>query len=352
MSYRRLIASLAGILTATMAYANDVPEQSFKIIGTWSNASTYKGYEAPLWNEAIPEASSGKIKADMQAIDELGLSGSEAIKLLSTGAYDVGFALYSYIVSGDPIFEGFDLALVARSAEEQRKVVGAFSPVIEKAMSDVHRIKLVTNYPFPLPVIACRDEFKSLEDLKGRKVRVFATTQSDLMDGLGAISVSIPLAEVPTALQRGVVDCAMASAIAMYKSKWFDVVNYLYEMPIGGAMGFMGVTESRWAALDDNTRALIEQEAGKFADRTWSLTHSDEQQGIACLTGELLDGDACKYGEPAKMKLVRTSPADAGVRERILSEFVLKRYAERCGPECAKAWSDSAGAAVNISIAQ
>src|SRR5690606_2194754 len=231
---------------------------------------------------------------------------------------------YSYIVSGDPIFEGFDLALVARSAQEQRKVVDAFSPVIEKALSDVHGLKLITNYPFPLPVMACRDEFSSLSDLKGRKVRVFATTQSDLMDGLGAISVSLPLAEVPTALQRGVVDCAMASAMAMYNSKWFDVVDYVYEMPIGGAMGFMAMTESRWAALDDDTRALIGGEAEKFAERTWSLTHSDEQQGIACLTGELVGGEACKYGEPATMKLVSTSPEDAGVREWVLAEFILK----------------------------
>ncbi len=352
MKYRHLIAGAFGVLAATVAQASDIPEQTFKVIGTWGNASMYKDYEAPLWNEAIPEASGGKITADMQAIDELGLSGSEAIKLLSTGAYDAGFALYSYIVSGNPVFEGFDLALVSRNASEQRKVVDALSPVIDTAMSDVHGIKLITSYPFPLPVVACREEFKSLEDLKGRKVRVFATTQSDLMDGLGAISVSMPLAEVPTALQRGVVDCALASAMAMYHAKWFDVVNYIYEMPIGGAMAFLGMTESRWAALDEPTRTLLQREADKYAERTWALTESDEQQGIACLTGDPLDGEACKYGEPAKMTLVRTSEGDAAVRERILSEFVLKRYGDRCGTDCVKAWNEAAGAAVGVSIAE
>ncbi|RUM96625.1 hypothetical protein EET67_16690 [Pseudaminobacter arsenicus] len=352
MKNRHLAAGLFLALTTSFAQAGDVPEQSFKVIGTWGNASMYNDYEAPLWNEAIPQASGGKITADMQAINDLGLSGSEAIKLLSTGAYDAGFALYAYIVSGDPIFEGFDLALVSRSAEDQRKVVEAHSAVIEKAMADVHRLKLVTSYPFPLPVIACRDEFKSLADLRGRKIRVFATTQGDMVEGLGAVSVSIPLAEVPTSLQRGVVDCAMASAIAMYNAKWFDVVNYLYEMPIGGAIGFLGMTKSRWDQLDGETQKLLDEQARLFSEKTWAATHSDEQQGIACLTGERLDGPECQHGEAAKMTLVRTSPEDAELRQTVLNDFVLKRFAERCGAECTASWNQTAGAAVNVTIPQ
>lgn len=350
MKNRTLAAGLILAAAASSALADDIPEQSFKVIGTWGNASMYNDYELPLWRDTIPQASGGKISTDMQAITDLGLAGSETIKLLSTGAYDAGFALYSYIVSGDPVFEGFDLALVAQSAEEQQKLVAAYSPVVEKAMSDVHSVKLMTNYPFPLPVIACRDEFKSLADLKGRKVRVFATTQADMIEGLGAVGVSIPLAEVPTSLQRGVVDCALASGIAMYNSKWFDVVHYLYEMPVGGAMGFLGMTQAKWDSLDQPTKSLLDEQSKLFSDKAWAATRLDEQQGIACLTGERLGGPECQHGEAAKMTLVKTSPEDAELRIKILNEFVLKRYAERCGAECATEWSKSAGAAIGVAM--
>jgi TRAP-type C4-dicarboxylate transport system substrate-binding protein len=335
---------------ATVAAADPLPKQQFKVVGTWGTASMYKDYEAPMWNKDVPEASDGSITADVQAITDLGLSGTETIKLLSTGAYDVGFALYAYIVSGNPVFEGFDLALVPQNADEQRKLVDAYSPVVEKAMSDIHHVKLMTNYPFPLPVLACRDKFTGISDLKGRKIRTFSTTLGDMVEGLGGISVSIPLAEVPTALQRGVVDCAVSSGIAMYNAKWFDVVHYLYQMPIVSGMGFVGMTQARWDKLDAATQAFLAEQSKKFEDKTWAQTKEDEQQGIACLTGETLGGPACRHGDPAGMTLVRTSDEDAATRKRVLTDFVLKRFGERCGADCAKVWNQTAGASVGLSI--
>lgn len=345
-----LLLGAAATVVATASFAAELPEQSFKVIGTWGTASMYKDYEAPMWTTDVPKASGGKIKTDVQAITDLGLSGTETIKLLSTGAYDAGFALYAYIVSGNPVFEGLDLALVPQNADEQRKLVDAYSPTVEKAMSDIHGVKLMTDYPFPLPLIACRDEFKGLHDLKGRKIRTFSTTLGDMVDGLGGISVSIPLAEVPTALQRGVVDCAVSSGMAMYYAKWFDVVHHLYEMPVVSGMGFLGMTKARWDKLDPATQAFLDEQSKAFADKTWSATKDDEQQGIACLTGDTLGGPACRHGDPAKMKLVRTSAEDAALRTKVLNEFVLKRFGERCGADCAATWDKTAGAAVGLSI--
>ncbi len=340
--------ALAGL--ASVVLADDLPEQKFKVIGTWGNASMYKDYEEPMWKTDIPKASKGKMKTEVQAITDLGLAGSEAIKLLSTGAYDAGFALYAYVVSGNPVFEGSDLALVPQTADEQRKMADAYSPVLERALAKVRSVKLMTNYPFPLPLIACRDEFKGLSDLKGRRIRVFSTTLGDMVEGLGGISVSIPLAEVPTALQRGVVDCAVSSAVAMYNAKWFDVVHYLYEMPIVGAMAFLGMTKARWEKLDKPTQEFLTKQSQTFADKTWAATKEDEQQGIVCLTGERLNGPPCRHGEPAKMKLVRTSGEDTAVRKRVLNDFVLKRFGVRCGAECSEEWNKTVGAAVNLSI--
>jgi len=132
----------------------------------------------------------------------------------------------------------------------------------------------------------------------------------------------------------------------MYYAKWFDVVHYLYEMPVVSGMGFLGMTKARWDKLDPDTQAFLDEQSKAFADKTWSATKEDEQQGIACLTGETLGGPSCRHGEPAKMKLVRTSAEDAALRTKVLDEFVLKRFGERCGAECSAAWDKTAGAAV------
>ena len=71
------------------------------------------------------------------------------------------------------------------------------------------------------------------------------------------------------------------------------------------------------------------------------------QMGIICNTNA---GD-CTEGDPGAMKKVVPSEADLKVRETILHDFVLKRWAERCGAECVKEWNATVGAVVGIEAA-
>ena len=48
------------------------------------------------------------------------------------------------------------------------------------------------------------------------------------------------------------------------------------------------------------------------------------------------------------MTLVQPQAADFTERERVLREFVLKRWAGRCGPECTAEWNATIGKTVGI----
>src|SRR5262245_57510515 len=87
----RLVGSmlLAGtiVLAGTSAIAQDLPKQSFKVLGTWSNLTNWQSNEQPLWTKTIPEASKGQITANIQSVSELGLKGTELIRLLKLGLF-------------------------------------------------------------------------------------------------------------------------------------------------------------------------------------------------------------------------------------------------------------------------
>lgn len=327
----------AGIASAASA------DEHFKVVGTWGTGAMFPEHEAPLWRTALPEASGGKITADIQAMTDLGLKGFETIKLLQTGVYDAGFGAYTYIASGNPVFEGIDLALVSGSTAENRKLVAAYEPVVAEAFDTIHGVKLLGSYPFPAQILVCRDAFAGLDDLKGRKIRVYSTTLGDMAEGLGGVSVTIPLGDVVPALQRGVIDCGVSSGISMYTAKWQDVVKYVYETPVSAGIAFLAMNKARWEALDADTRALIETEVDTFVDKAWAALADSEEQGVACLTGE---GAECRYGAPADMTLVRAGEGDAAVRKQLLADFVLKRYADRCGDDCTARWNETAGAVI------
>ncbi len=343
----RTIAATA--VLAAGATAPAFAEHSFKVIGTWGVGAMYKEHEAPLWETAIPEASGGKVTGEIKAMTDLGLKGFETVKLLKTGVYDVGFGAYTYIASGNPVFEGIDLALTPKNTDEARRLVEAYDPVVKKAFADIHGVELLASYPFPAQVLVCRDPFESLADLKGRKIRVYSTTLGDMAEGFGGVSVSIPLSEVVPALQRGVVDCGVSSGVSMYHAKWQDVVNYLYETPVSAGIAFLAMNKAKFDALDEETQTLLTEQSRIFADKAWAALKDSEQQGISCLTGE---GGSCRYGDPAGMTLVKANPDDEPLRRSILEDYVLKRYAERCGADCAAEWNATAGAVIGLSATQ
>lgn len=343
-----LVLTTALTMMATAAIAADVPEQQFRVVGTWGFANMYPEHEAPLWEKHIKDASGGKITATVQPMTDLNLKGFETVKLLDQGLFDVGFGAIAYIVSGDPVFEGGDLALAPGSVEEGRAIAEAYHPVLEKSFADIHNVKLLATYPFPAQVLVCNAPFEGLAELEDRKIRVYSTTLGDMAEGLGGVSVSIPLGEVPTALQRGTIDCGVSSGISMYNSKWYDVVTHLYEIPVSTGLAFVAMSMDKWDALTPETQALIEQETAGFVDRTWAALDESAQQGIACLTGETMGGEPCQYGDPASMTLVRATDADNPVREAVLSDFVLARYADRCGEDCAAEWNATVGEVIGL----
>lgn len=327
----------------------DMPAAEFNVVGTWSSGAMFKEHEAPMFQELLPEMTDGQMTGTVTAMTDLGLKGFETVKLLQTGVYDAGFIALGYIASGNPVFEGIDLALAPSGTAEARELVDKMNPVIGEAMERIHGVKYLTSYPFPAQVLVCTEPFETLADLKGRKIRVYSTTLGDLAEGLGGVSVSIPLSEVPTALQRGVIDCGISSGVSMYTAKWQDVVNYLYETPISAGIAGVGMNMDKWNSLGAEGQAKMMEVAEAFSAKAWTALRESELQGIACLTGEVMEGGApCRYGDPADMSLVRDSAENTAIRETVLKDFVLKRFAERCGEACTEQWNQTAGAVIGI----
>ncbi|MBV6657501.1 MAG: TRAP transporter substrate-binding protein [Devosiaceae bacterium] len=348
MAIKRILTSALVALTASTGIAlAQSEEETFRIVGTWSFANMFGDYEVPLW-DAITEASGGSITGDVQAINELGLTGTELVRLVDTGVFDGAYGVATYIVSGNPVFEGIDLALAPGSVDQGRQIANAYAPTMEEAFAEIYDMKLLANYPFPAQVLVCNEAFESLGDLEGRKIRTYSTTLSDMAEGLGGVAVSMPLTEVPAALQRGVIDCGVSSGISMYTSKWQDVVTHLYETPVSTGMAFLAISMDRWNSLSEEAQAIITQEAEAFEDSTWAGLADSAQQGIACLTGETQGGDACRYGDPAEMVLVRDREENNAIRQEVLSQTVLSRFADRCGTDCADNWNATAGAVIGM----
>ena len=333
------IAMAAGLALSATAQAQDLPKQSFKVVGSFGNLSNWQLVEKPFWAETVVKDSKGQISANAQSTTELNLKGTEVMRLLKLGLFDFAHALPIYVAE-DAALEGVDIAGVAKDMPMARKITEVWGPYIEKTMGSKYGAKIMNWYTFPTQMIWCAAPIKSVADLKGKKIRVQGVSQGDLVEGLGATAVTIPFGEVVPALQRGTVDCGITGTMPAYKAGWHEVVSTVLEMPVGFTIIYTAVSENSWNKMNQPTKDFFTKELKEMGDRGWKVIGDEVEMGLICVSGQ---GGTCSEGKPGKVVRIKPSEADVKAREEALNNVVLKRWAKRCGAECAKAWTDSVG---------
>lgn len=341
---KRIITLLAiAVFTALPTGAGAEGPAVIKAVGTWGNLTNYQKHEGPFWNERVNQATNGDIVGDIKPYTELGLKGFEIMRLIKLGVFDYAYGLPGYVAAENAIFEGGDLSSLTQDIVTQRKVAEAYFPTLERAFADIYNAKLLQLYPFPSQTLWCRGEIGGIADLEGKKIRVYATTLGDFVEGAGGTSVTVPFGEVIPALEKGVVDCGITGTMSAYKAKWHQVATHAFVLRVGWGLAFGAMNMDKWKALGPARQTKLKSELDKLTDAMWAETAQEDDVAISCITG-----GSCDIGEPGDMVLVSPSKSDLELRNRIATKVVLKRWAERCGIECAANWNNTVGRVLGL----
>lgn len=337
------ISALAALLGTIPASAAEL-----SVVGSWSSLPLHKQYEAPFWTKTLPEASDGKVTTKLTTHDQMGVAPGDVFRLLGDGVFDVGMTVGDYAVSDAPALEGLDVPLIATTAAAAKEMVDAARPMVEEIFKTNFKSKVLAIAPYPPQVVFCNAPINSLEDLKGKKIRASGRMTANFLEALGAEGVNVNFSEVPGALQRGVVDCAVTGAGSGYSAGWWEVTTHLMTLPLGGWDPVVtAINLDRWNRLSADEQALIQsQVTEKFEQPAWASAQDALKNDVACLTG---NGD-CASGKKRNMTLVEPSQADTAKAREILISTVLPDWASRAGKEAAQKWNDSVGKVTGVSI--
>lgn len=336
------------LLAASTALATPAFAEDLSVVGSWSSLPLHNQYEAPFWSETLPAASDGSINVELTTHNQMSLGLGDIYPLLGQGVYDVAMTVADYAVADAPELEGLDVPLIALTADEARAMVDAAHPMVLDIYHDRFNSHVLAIAPYPPQVVFCNAEISNLADLEGLKVRASGRMTAKLLDALGAEGVNVSFAEVPGALQNGVVDCAVTGAGSGYSAGWWEVSTHLLPIPLGGWDSVVtAMNLDKWNSLSADTQALITSEIKSgFEDPAWASAQDALVNDIACLTG---NGE-CPAGESRSMTLVEVSDADFERARDILTSEVLPEWAERAGGDWAKRWNESVGQVVGVTI--
>lgn len=343
-----LIALSSAVVALT--WSSVVPAQEthrWALIGDLSYRPHFKVVEKPFWTEVLPAVSDGRIQVQVRGWDELGLKGPEVWHFIQKGTYAGGSTSMARNAGELAINAGVDLAGLAPTPEDLKAILEAVYPDFAEWYQQKHNLKVLSFFPFPPQLVMCRSEMTGLSDLSGKKVRVTSTSQAILMENLGASTVNIAFPEVQTALQTGVVDCALSSALASYGQGWYESAKYIYPLAINWQVQMLLINGDKWAALEPNLQENIMAEMDGFREKSWAQNAVEGNLGLACMTGDPKYGE-CTEGKAANMKVVQVQPGDRELMTAALREKVVPHWAERCGAECVEMWNSTIGKVVGF----
>ncbi len=341
---KRTLALMATTaIIATPAIAEDL-----SVVGSWSSLPLHKQFEAPFWSETLPAASGGEINVSLTTHNQMNLGVGDVFRLLGDGVYDVAMTVADYAVADAPELEGLDVPLLALTADEARAMVDAARPMVSDIYRDRFNSHVLAIAPYPPQVVFCNGDVNSLDDLKHLKIRASGRMTAKFLEALGAEGVNVSFAEVPGALQKGVVDCAVTGAGSGYNAGWWEVSTNLLAIPLGGWDSVVtAVNLDKWNSLSPETQELIQSQVKtEFEEPAWEIAQDALVNDIACLTG---NGE-CPSGEARNMKLVEISEEDFATAREILVGEVLPEWGERAGSDWTERWNTSVGEVVGVTI--
>lgn len=334
----------AALLCAFAVHAQELPRTQFKVIGLNSPTVAHMLDEAPFWRETLPKASKGAITADVTPLDQMGIDDKTMLRLLRLGVMDFAGMDISKMAGDDPRFEGCDLAGITLDVDKARAACDAYRSVIDRQMQKNWNARLLAFGSNPPQVFWCRGMLGGLNDLKGKKVRVFNNTMRDFLSGVGATAVSMAFAEVVPALNSGVVDCGVTGSLSGNTAGWPEVTKSLYPMSLGWSINVVAVNLNTWNRLDKRVQAFLLEQMKAYEDKMWATARKATSEADNCNTGK----QPCTMGKLASITIVPVKPAEAELHKKLVEGAVLAGFAKRCGAECAAEWNNTVGKALGL----
>jgi tripartite ATP-independent transporter DctP family solute receptor len=226
--------------------------------------TTAYGIAADIFDAKLQELSGGKLGINQFPGAQL---GQEPVMLQKLRAGDIDFIITSTANASTvaPQAGVLSLHFIFRDEEHLKKVigspqvVGAFREMVADSVKGAHVMALMT---MGLRNIYSKKEIKSVDDIKGMKVRVQATKTEDThFPAYGAQTVHMPFGEVYTSLQTGVVNAAENGVNVYLANKHYEVAPVLSMTQHEANNNAVWVSEKTWNGLSDQEKKWVQSAA-------------------------------------------------------------------------------------------
>jgi TRAP-type transport system periplasmic protein len=270
-------------------------------------------------SEGIEQASGGALKIRVHLAGSLPIGSTDISNALSDNVVQLGDD--GFFQGNLPVTGILRLPMLITSPEEFDKAAAIMQPYFDQAYA-AKSVVLLGQYYYPLQVAWSRKPLNALEDLSGQKMRVTSPEQGEFVRRLGGVPVTMGAAEVPSALDRGVVDGVFTASSGGGKI-WRDLLKYSYRLGPNFFDASIAVNKAAFDKLPADRQAKLRSLVAETAP--WITAELRREEGE--VTKQLADGG---------ITMVEPKPADSQNVAKLMAPY-WEEWAKAKGGEAVAA---------------
>jgi TRAP-type transport system periplasmic protein len=288
MTKRILLLLAAVLLCAAPARALDLKIATVAPEGSaWMKAMRAGG-------DTIRQRTDGRVNFKFYAGGVMGNDKSVLRKIrigqLQGGAFTSGGLAEVY-----PDLGLYNLPLQFRSPAEVDYVRARLDPVLQQGLEAAGFVSFgLAEGGFAL--LMADVPVRSIDDMRGKKVWVPEgdTISYRVMESLGLAPVTLPLTDVMTGLQAGLINVIPASAIAAVAFQWYTRISYVTDTPLSYLYATLAIDRRAFSRLSAADQQVVREVMGRIYQEIDHQNRADDsaakaamrQQGVTFVTPE------------------------------------------------------------------
>lgn len=229
------------------------------------------------WADKVTAESNGEIKVEMYASMQLGGKPPQLADQVREGVVDIIWTVAGYTPGRFPHLEAFELPFMPASAEATSQAAHEYMMTV--GAEDLKDYKVLAVHVHAPGTIHTKDTLvKSASDLNGLKMRGPTRVISQMLGGLGATPVGMPVPQVAPSLSKGVIDGMVVPWEIMPSFKLHELTKShttlsgdrgLYTAPFLLLMNkakYESMSDAQKKVIDDNSGMALAKLAGQLWD--------------------------------------------------------------------------------------
>ena len=214
------------------------------------------------WSQEVARLSNNRLTVRLFPAMQLGGRPPELYRQTVQGITDLCFTLPGYTSADFPMMALTELPGTANSADDgTRKLWAHFDKFLARDFKDTKVLMLWNSDTASL--MSKSKPLRTLEDLKGLKIRTPSAAQSAQLEALGATPIDMPVTQIYNNLDRGVIDASMIPMSAALDFKHIEVARYYtVEAPLGRSPFLVAMNKGRYERLPSDLKKLIDETIG------------------------------------------------------------------------------------------